>query len=146
MRRSSTPRRPRLAALAAIFLAAGPLLSGCIASRRPIVLDSTPPGADVFIDGVSTGHATPCKIQLADKPRTVEFRLAGYETESRSWVIGERSLVVFYMDSFTNLTTWPFPLFLGAKDFFFPVKVRDGEMPNRIHVRMSRSLGGESRP
>ena len=142
--RRSTPRRPRLAAAAA--LAAVAALSGCIAARRPIVLDSTPAGAEVFIDGVSTGHATPCKIQLADKPRTVEFRLDGYETESRSWVIGERSLVVFYMDAFTNLTTWPFPLVLGAKDFFFPVKVRDGEMPNRIHVRMSRSLGSESRP
>ena len=136
MHRRSHLRRPR-AALAAIV--AGTLLSGCIASRRPIVLDSTPPGAEVFIDGVSSGHSTPCRIQLADKPRDVEFRLEGYNSETRSWRIGDRSVVVYYMDGFTNLTSWPFPVFLGAKDFFFPVKVDDGEMPARIHVRMSRS-------
>lgn len=147
MDRRSTRRTPRsLARAATAAAAAAALLSGCIAARRPIVLDSTPPGAEVFVDGQSSGFATPCKIQLNDEARTVEFRLEGYETESRTWFIGDRSLVVFYMDGFTNLTSWPFPLFLGAKDFFFPVKVRDGEMPNRIHVRMTRSRVGSAPP
>ncbi len=137
--RSHTPLLTwsRPAVLAAVLASA--LLTGCIAQRRPIVLDSSPPGAEVFIDGASSGHSTPCKLQLADKPRSIEFRLEGYKSETRDLVIGERSEVVFYMDGFTNITTFPFPLFLGGKDFFFPVKVDDGEMPSRVHVRMSRT-------
>ncbi|MGD2017112.1 MAG: PEGA domain-containing protein [Planctomycetota bacterium] len=125
-----------------LLLAAVPFFTACIAARRPIVLDSSPPGAEVYIDGVSSGHSTPCRIQLPDEPHKVEFKLVGYETETRRWKIGERDLVVFYMDGFTNLTSWPLPIFLSGKDFFFPVKNRDGEMPNRIHVKMTRSRDG----
>ncbi|MEM9382467.1 MAG: PEGA domain-containing protein [Planctomycetota bacterium] len=127
------------AARPAAALAALALATGCIASRRPIVLDSSPPGAEVFIDGASSGHSTPCAIQLPNRARTFEFRLDGYQTEVRQVVVGERSEVVYYLDGFTNITTWPFPLFLGAKDFFFPIKVDDGEFPSRIHVRFSRT-------
>ena len=133
-------RRTRSALL---LLAAVPLFTGCIAARRPIVLDSSPPGAEVFIDDVSVGLSTPVRIQLPDEPHKVEFRLEGYRTETRRWKIGERDLVIFYMDSFTNLTSWPFPIFLAGKDFFFPIKNRDGEMPHRIHVQMTRPRDGE---
>ncbi|MEM9800112.1 MAG: PEGA domain-containing protein [Planctomycetota bacterium] len=138
---------PKLAAPARALLtgvAATLFLASCVAPRRPIVLDSSPPGAEVFIDGESSGFSTPCTIQLPDEDRTVEFRLEGYETETRSWRDGERSEVVYYMDGFTNLTSWPFPLFLGARDFFGPVKVDDGEMPHRIHVRMTRARSSET--
>ncbi|MEM1449688.1 MAG: PEGA domain-containing protein [Planctomycetota bacterium] len=138
MARSSPHRPGRPARLAAALLALA-LSTGCIAARRPVVLDSTPPGAEVFIDGASSGHATPCQIQLPNKARTFEFRLEGYKTEVRQVVIGDRSTVVYYLDGFTNITTWPFPLFLSAKDFFFPIKVDDGEFPSRIHIRFSRT-------
>ena len=125
-----------------LLLAAVPLFTACIAARRPIVLDSSPPGAVVFIDGVSVGLSTPCRIQLPDEPHKVEFKLDGYRTETRRWKIGERDLVIFYMDSFTNLTSWPFPIFLTGPDFFFPIKNRDGEMPHRIYVKMTRAREG----
>lgn len=127
---------------ALLVLAAVPLFTACIAARRPIVLDSSPPGAEVFIDGVSSGRSTPCRMQLPDEAHKVEFKLGGYDTETRRWKIGERDLVIFYMDGFTNLTSWPLPIFLTGPDFFFPIKNRDGEMPNRIHVKMTRSRNG----
>lgn len=113
--------------------------ASCISGRRPIVLDSTPPGALVIVDGVDSGHSTPCTIQLADKSRTFEFRLPGYETEARDIRIGDRSEVVYWRDAYTDYRTWAFPLWLGARDFFFPIKEDDGEMPSRIHVRLRRS-------
>lgn len=138
----ASPSLLRRTRSALLVLAAVPLFTGCIAARRPIVLDSSPPGAEVFIDGVSLGLSTPCRIQLPDEPHKVEFKLGGYGTETRRWKIGERDLVIFYMDGFTNLTSWPFPIFLTGQDFFFPIKNRDGEMPHRIHVQMTRSRDG----
>lgn len=129
-------RTNHLRLFAATLLAT--LLPSCIAARRPIVLDSTPPGAAVFIDGRDSGHSTPCNIQLADKRREVEFRLDGYEPEVRRWRVGDRSSVVYITDAVVDTRTWAFPLWLGAADFFFPVKVLDGEMPHRIHVRLKR--------
>lgn len=113
-------------------------LTGCISSRRPIVLDTTPPGALVVVDGVDSGHSTPCAIQLPDSRRTIEFVLDGYETESRDIRIGRRRDVVFYRDAATPIGMWTFPMFLNLPDFMFPIKEDGGEMPSRIHVRMTR--------
>ncbi len=124
--------------LGALVLSSGALTS-CISGRRPIVLDSTPRGAVVFVDGEDSGHSTPCTIQLSDAKRTFEFRLPGYEPVERNIRVGERSEVVFWTDSYTDYRTWSFPLWLNAEDFFFPVKEDDGEMPNRIHVRLKRA-------
>ena len=129
---------PSLPQLGAAALGLTVLMTGCISARRPIVLDSTPPGAVVMIDGVYSGHSTPCTIQLPDSRRTVEFVLEGYETESRDMRIGNRSEVVYYRDAATPLGSWTFPMFLGFRDFLFPIKQDDGEMPSRIHVRMTR--------
>lgn len=125
---------PRLAAALACAVA----LSSCIASRRPIVLDSTPAGANVYIDGVDSGHSTPCHLQLSDSRRTVEFRLDGFQPATREMRVGNRSRVVYWRDAALDLKTWPFPLWLGTEDFFFPVKQDSGEMPHRIHVRLVR--------
>ncbi len=124
--------------LGALVLSSGALTS-CISGRRPIVLDSTPRGAVVFVDGEDSGHSTPCNIQLSDRNRTFEFRLGGYEPVQRKIRVGERSEVAYWEDSYTDYRTWAFPLWLNAEDFFFPVKEDDGEMPNRIHVRLKRA-------
>lgn len=113
-------------------------LASCISSRRPIVLDSTPPGAEVFVDGESSGHSTPCAIQLSDSRRTLEFRLDGYEPEVRELRVGDRRQVVLWKDAISNPGTWAFPWNLAVRDFLFPIKLDGGEMPHRIHVRMTR--------
>ena len=123
--------------LTTIFAAT--MISSCASGRRPIVLDSTPAGAVVFVDGKDSGHSTPCNIQLPDSSRTIGFRLPGYETEERRIRIGDRSYVVYWNDAIVDYRTWSFPLWLSAEDFFFPIKEDDGEMPSRIHVRMKRS-------
>ena len=122
--------------MAALTLSA--LTTSCISGRRPIVLDSTPRGAVVLLDGETTGHSTPCTIQLPTKRRTIEFQLEGYRTESREIRTGERSEVVYWRDATTPTGNWAFPLFLPTRDFLFPIMEDDGEFPARIHVRMTR--------
>lgn len=120
------------AALAALAL------SSCIRTRRPIVLDSTPPGAVVIVNGEDSGHSTPCAIQLRDTTQVVEFRLDGYAPEVRVLRIGHRQYTVYWSDAASSPGTWTFPAFLTLPDAMFPVKLEGGEMPHRIHVRMVR--------
>lgn len=114
------------------------LSTGCISKRRPLILDSTPPGAVIYVDGVSSGHSTPCAIGLANTPSQIEFRLDGYEPEYRDLRVGQRSEVVHWTDGVVNTQTWPLFLWLGWEDFLFPIKEDDGLMPRRIHVDLRR--------
>lgn len=122
------------AALAALAL------SSCIRARRPIVLDSTPPGAVVMINGEDSGHSTPCALQLRDTTQVVEFRLDGYAPEVRVLRVGHRQYTVHWSDAASSPGTWTFPAFLTLQDAMFPVKLEGGEMPHRIHVRMAREV------
>ena len=120
------------AALAALAL------SSCIRARRPIVLDSTPPGAVVFVDGRASGHSTPCDIQLPRSTQLLEFRLDGYAPAFRVLKNRYRQYIVHWSDAASAPGTWTFPAFLTLKDAMFPVKLRGGETPHRIHIRMAR--------
>lgn len=133
--RPAAPARGRLLVLAAGLLA---LATSCASGRRPLVLDSTPRGAVVFVDGVESGHSTPCTIQLPDKSRTISFELDGYRPEEREVSIGDRSWVVYWRDGASSPGSWTFPLWLPMEDFILPIKEDDGEMPSSIHVRMVR--------
>lgn len=124
---------------AALLLSCAALASCSISGRRPIVLDSTPRGAVVFVDGVDSGHSTPCTIQLPDRKRTFEFRLPGYVPVERKVRVSGRKEVVYYKEAVTDYRTWAFPIWLSSEDFFFPIKKSKGETPNRIHVRLKRS-------
>lgn len=124
------------AALAALAL---PLATGCISKRRPLVLDTTPPGAVVYVDGATSGHSTPCTIELLTDTRVIELRLAGYEPETRVLRPGSRSELVYWRDGVLSTQTWSFPMWLGLEDFLFPIKEDDGLMPARIHVRLRRA-------
>lgn len=135
MNATAQPHRRRALLGASIAALA---LSSCISSRRPVVLDSTPPGAVVYVDGESSGHSTPCTIDLKKASRTLEFRLPGYEPEVRQIKSGDYKQVVYWRDASSTPGSWTFPFFLGTEDFFFPIKNEDGEMPHRIHVRMTR--------
>ena len=49
-----------------------------------VLLKSEPPGAEIFLDGFSTGAQTPNTIEVeADKPHKVELRLDGHKPFSR---------------------------------------------------------------
>ena len=46
---------------------------------------STPPGAEIFVDGRSTGQTTPADVSMAGGDHSVELRLNGYATQSQTF-------------------------------------------------------------
>lgn len=125
----------RLLIIAALAL----LCCGCKAMRRPLVVDSEPPGALVRINGVDSGFATPCVLDLDDQEvETVELELAGYRTERHELREGEWSRSILWTEMSAGTHTWRFPLFLSNEHFWRPVEQSNGEMPPRIHARLVR--------
>jgi len=50
-----------------------------------VAVSSTPPGAQIIVDGRDTGHVTPREIQLQQGQHTVEVRLAGHTATSQTF-------------------------------------------------------------
>lgn len=122
--------------LAALALGA---TCACQSARRPLVIDSDPPGAAVWINGEASGFATPCKLDLdRRRVKTVELELPGYRVEQRVLVSGSWRQAALWREMSLGTQTWRFPLFMPTKDILLPVRTDSGEMPNRIHARLVR--------
>ena len=114
------------------------LLGACRSSRGAYFF-SDPPGARVVVDGRDTGFVTPCVMELKNKRRReVSFELTGYETAKRTLVVANRYSSIFWKDATVYYNTWRFPLWLNTEDFFLPIKLTRGELPNRVFVRLRR--------
>ena len=125
--------------LAVLLLAALPAVGAC-RGPRPVHFASDPPGASVWIDGKDSGFVTPCRLELENRSkREVELVLPGYQSSTRILGLVGRGELVYWRDAAVSYNTWDFPLWLGARDFFFPYKRRGGESPARIFVRMRRA-------
>jgi hypothetical protein len=125
----------RFTAIAALAL----LLAGCKALRRPLVIDTEPPGALVRINGVDSGFATPCVLDLDDQSvETVELELAGYRTERHELRDGEWTRALLWPEMSAGTHTWRFPLFLSFEHAIRPFETSNGATPPRIHARLVR--------
>lgn len=50
-----------------------------LGSRRAVItFNSTPPGAEIIVDGQATGQRTPVEVQITPGEHTLELRLQGY--------------------------------------------------------------------
>lgn len=128
---------PSLRLVVAASLAA--LLIGCQSARRPLVIDSDPPGALVRINGEDSGFATPCVLDIDDRSvKSVELELAGYRSERRELKSGGWTQITLWRDMTNGIQTWNFPLFMPLRYVLLPVVESKGESPNRIHARLVR--------
>lgn len=57
---------------------------------RPVMINSTPPGAEIYIDGKDTGRKTPTMMMPPDKSFELSLKLANYETYKVSDVHAEK--------------------------------------------------------
>ena len=115
------------------------LCCGCKALRRPLVIDSEPPGALVRINGEDSGFATPCVLDLAHQDvESVELELAGYRTERHELRDGVWRRAILWSEMSAGPHTWRFPLFLSTEHLLRPVETSNGETPPRIHTRLVR--------
>lgn len=126
----------RLLAFSCLFL-----LSGCafLASDRPMVLSTNPPGATVLIDGKNSGYVTPCQIQLdIDEDVRLDFASPGFRTETRYLTPDDEVYAILWSEMNAGPQTWRFPLWLPLKDFLVPVKWTEAHGPGRIHIDLDR--------
>ena len=115
--------------------------ASCISTEPdPTLSISTyPPGAQVLINGVDTGFATPCMLAVEDELMKVDVRLKGYEPEHR-FVTRDPKLEVRHWSEMNSSTrTWRFPFWLNIHDLFnHPVREIMLLAPGRIFIRLDR--------
>ena len=115
-------------------------LASCITVTPPgILVATTPPGASVFVDGEETGFVTPCNIALDRDDHLLELRMRGYSSTRLTLRHSTRNTVVPWSTGIVSPITWPFPLFLPAKDLFLPIRTDKSPLPSRIHVELRLS-------
>lgn len=99
-----------------------------------VMLATTPPGARVMVDGVDSGFVTPCHVDLSREHHDVDLVLEGYKPVSVAIEEGGQTTLVFWDEAWVYPNTWRFPLFLNARDGFFPVKIERSYSPARIYA------------
>jgi serine/threonine-protein kinase len=57
-------------------------------------VNSTPPGAEIIVDGVSTGQFTPARVQIPSGTHTISMKLKGYEVARRGVQASEGGTVL----------------------------------------------------
>lgn len=124
-----------------LALAAFAGLSGCslLAPNRSVMLSTTPPGANVLVDGKNSGFVTPCQVQFdVDEDVRIDFESPGFRTETRFLTPDDRVYSILWDEMYVGPQTWHFPLWLPLGDFLVPVKWTEGHAPGRIHVDLDR--------
>jgi len=124
--------------LSSLLLALLPC-TGCISIEPDptLSISTDPPGAQVFINDVDTGFATPCLLAVREKLLKVDIRLRGYEPESRVVTRDPKLEMRFWSEMNTSSRTWRFPLWLNIHDLFtHPVRQVMLLAPGRIFIRL----------
>jgi hypothetical protein len=73
------------------------------------MIDSTPPGAEVFGPDKKSLGKTPLKLDLpiSDLPLTFELRLAGYRKKSKDLIVRNNTMVHVPLDRLPKTHTTP---------------------------------------
>ena len=130
---SRSPLTPLLAALLAC--------AGCISIEPDptLSISTDPPGAQVLINGVDTGFATPCMLAVEDELMKIDVRLKGYEPEHRIVTRDPKLETRHWSEMNASTRTWRFPLWLNIHDLFnHPVREIMLLAPGRIFIRLDR--------
>lgn len=116
------------------------LLASCATYRDtiPIHFSSDPPGADVLIDGVPSGMATPCMIALPKKEQVVSLKRNGYVEAKRRVFPDPYTDTWYWSEATVGPHTWDFFLLINLDDTLQPYPRRNELLPKRIFVRLER--------
>lgn len=123
-----------LAALALLTVS-----TGCVAWTTPPAtsISSTPPGARVVVDGKSSGFLTPCLVKLdTGRDHRLRLELAGHVPQELLLSEAGDLYLIPWRRGYDAPYGWAFPLFLGARDLFAPVRIDNGLSPDRVHVSL----------
>jgi len=124
-----------------LVLAAAALLASCTTYRETVAVhfSSQPPGADVIVDGVPTGFATPCMVALEKRRQLVTFEKVGYQVPARVLEPDPYTDTWFWSEATVGPHTWDFPTFIDLETFLQPVTARNELVAARLFVRLDRA-------
>lgn len=125
----------------ASLLLASSLLAGCTTYRdyKAVHLSSTPPGAQVLVDGVPSGFSTPCMIALEKRAQVVALEKPGFSIAERKLVPDPYNDTWYWSESTVGPHTFDFGLWINLDDFITPIKRMNTLEASRIHVHLVRS-------
>ena len=105
-----------------------------------VLVSSEPAGAEIFVDGASTGQTTPSKIELGGLfggNHDITVRMAGREPETRE-VRHHRNYETSSWNNGadTELLGLTLPFWWTFGDFLLPFAVKWRYTPHEVHVRL----------
>ncbi|MFT7670376.1 MAG: hypothetical protein ACI8X5_003084 [Planctomycetota bacterium] len=120
-------------------------LASCVTSLDTVTIhfSSDPPGADVVVDGVPSGFATPCMIALDKERQVITLELRGYQAPVRILFPDPYTDSWLYSEASVGPHTWEFPTFINLERFLQPVEKKNELIPARVHVRLRREADAE---
>lgn len=127
----------------ALFL--GAALTSCSTYRQTVAIhfSTDPPGADVCVNGVPSGFATPCMLALKREKQIITIEKVGYQTAARALFPDPKNATWFYSEASANVRTFDFPTHINLDDFFEPVQPIRQLIPGRIFVRLKRNTSAD---
>ena len=126
---------------AALLLLAAVVLAGCqlVRPQPGVHLSSTPPGAEIWVDGAYSGFVTPANIALrTDDWHRITFVLSGHVGTERLVGPGSRVTIVDWTEASIGDGVFWFPLLMPLENIV-PITYEARSSPQRIHVHLARS-------
>lgn len=119
-------------------------LASCITRYDTVAIhfSTDPPGADLVVNGVPTGFATPCMVALEKERQVITLEKQGYQIPARvlfpdpyndTWLMSEASV---------GPHTYDFATFINLDEFLQPVRTENELIPARVFVRLRRLVDG----
>ncbi|MCC6669847.1 MAG: PEGA domain-containing protein [Planctomycetes bacterium] len=128
--------RPLAAALLA-FLPACTFLDG----DPSVLVTSTPPGAEILVDGQPTGKTTPALLELDGffgDHHVITLRKRGFSDEERQVTHYRQLYGSRWIDGAAAIEVWSFPFFWTAGDVVTPFAIKWRYVPHEVHARLYR--------
>lgn len=130
---------PRMVRTLLLLCCALPLVACTYASGDSRVLvTSTPAGAEILVDGTTTGNTTPSMIDLGaffGGDHVITVQKDGYGPEDREVVHYTHWYTSRWIDG-TDFRVFAFPLWWTLGDFLTPFAVRWEYVPHELHVML----------
>jgi hypothetical protein len=121
-----------------VLLACLPAAACTYALGDPHVLvTSTPPGAEIWLNGEASGRTTPAKLDLGGvfgSDHEITLRKPGYRDETRRVYHYTTTAMARWNDGAPDEDMWPWPLFWSFGDFVLPFTLEWRYVPHEVHA------------
>lgn len=130
--------------LAALTLLLGASCTAFSGDDR-VLVTSTPPGAEILLDGQPTGRTTPSMLELGGMmggDHLITVVKPGFDPESRRVFHYTHTQTSQWLEGATAPEIWNFPFWWTTGDFLLPFAVKWTYVPHELHLKLYREGEG----